>query len=341
MKFRSEAEGGKLKPANFEQEYTPQQLIELARCMSDPIHFIETYCMVIHPSRGRIPFKLYDYQKRMIYGYEDCNRIITMAPRQTGKSTVAAAYLLWNACFKPDQHILIASNLQRGSTEIMTRMRFMYEELPWFLKPGYIVMNVNSMKFDNNSLLEGVATTENTGRGLSVTALYLDEFSKVRPTIQQGFYASTLPTLSTGGRLIITSTPGTDEDRFATIWFSAQDYDRAYAWSDEAAGKIGAKPIVDTYETVFEEGAPEIEGITAPILNVEGAADYGFKRMFVHWKEHPDRDENYKRRIMAAGFPDAQWLCEYECLGGLNAVTIRDNGVIKRITLAQLEKMMS
>jgi hypothetical protein len=63
--------------------------------------------------------------------------------------------------------------------------------------------------------------------------------------------------------------------------------------------------------------------------------------MFVHWKEHPDRDENYKRRIMAEGFTDAQWLCEYECLGGLNAVTIRDNGVIKRITLAQLEKMMS
>lgn len=315
MKFKLESEGGKHKPAGYKIDYTPEQILELGRCMVDPVYFIETYCMLVHPTKGRMPIKLFEYQKRMIRAYASNSRVIAMAPRQMGKSQIAAVFLLWWCCFHDDQNVLVASNLGRGAAEIMERFRFMYEELPWFIKPGEVVYNKNSVRFDNNSFIEGVATTENTGRGLSLSYLYLDEFSKLRPSIQEAFYASTLPTLSTGGRLIITSTPNGDEDRFAKIWFQANDYDESYKWSDEAAAKIGFKAADDKYETFIESGAPsDVTSVVAPESYVaKPGEEIGFKRVFVHWKEHPDRDEEYKKKIFAEGFTEAQWKTEYEC----------------------------
>ena len=51
--------------------------------------------------------------------------------------------------------------------------------------------------------------------------LYLDEFAFVTPRIADEFWTSILPTLSTGGGCIITSTPNTDEDKFSEIWHKA------------------------------------------------------------------------------------------------------------------------
>jgi len=50
-----------------------------------------------------------------------------------------------------------------------------------------------------------------------------DEFAFVQPNIAEEFWTSISPTLATGGRAIITSTPNSDEDTFATIWKQAED----------------------------------------------------------------------------------------------------------------------
>lgn len=48
-----------------------------------------------------------------------------------------------------------------------------------------------------------------------------DEFAFVRPSIQEEFWTSILPTLSTGGACIITSTPNGSTDKFSAIWRAA------------------------------------------------------------------------------------------------------------------------
>lgn len=48
-----------------------------------------------------------------------------------------------------------------------------------------------------------------------------DEFSFVRPAVAEDFWTAISPTLATGGKCIITSTPNSDEDKFAEIWYSA------------------------------------------------------------------------------------------------------------------------
>ena len=140
-----------------------------------------------------------------------------MLARQTGKSTCAAGYLLWYAMFKSDSTILIAAHKYSGAQEIMSRVRFAYESLPNFIRAGVTAYNRNSIEFDNGSRIIAQATTETTGRGLSLTLIYLDEFAFVPPRIASEFWTALSPTLSTGGKCLITSTPNQDDDQFARI----------------------------------------------------------------------------------------------------------------------------
>ncbi|MEM5877531.1 MAG: hypothetical protein QXF12_01500 [Candidatus Aenigmatarchaeota archaeon] len=87
-------------------------------------------------------------------------------------TTCASAFILWKAIFNEDQTILIAANKLSSALEIMSRIRFMYEELPDFLKPGVTVYNKSSVQFDNRSRIISRPTTPDAGRGLSVSLLY-------------------------------------------------------------------------------------------------------------------------------------------------------------------------
>lgn len=133
-----------------------------------------------------------------------------------------AIFLLWVSIFQKDQQILIASKNNAHATEILDRMKYAYEELPFWLKPGCVFYNRHSLKFDNGSIIRSESTTEKTGRGLSISWLYVDELAFVDRRIQEAMWSSLAPTLATGGRCIISSTPNGDSDLFATLWRGAQ-----------------------------------------------------------------------------------------------------------------------
>jgi hypothetical protein len=95
-----------------------------------------------------------------------------MMPRQTGKSTTAAGYLLWFANFVPDSTILVAAHKYTGSQEIMQRIRYAYESVPDHIRAGAVDYNKGSLTFDNGSRIVSATTTENTGRGMSISLLY-------------------------------------------------------------------------------------------------------------------------------------------------------------------------
>ena len=164
------------------------------------------YCYIQHPVQGRMKFSLYPYQVELVDTYHEFRYSVSMLARQTGKSTCAAGYLLWYAMFNPDQTILIAAHKYFAAQEIMQRIRFAYEHIPDFIRAGVTSYNKGSLEFDNGSRIIAQATTENTGRGLSISLVYLDEFAFVRPNIAREFWTSLSPTLATGGKCIITST---------------------------------------------------------------------------------------------------------------------------------------
>lgn len=180
-------------------------------------------------------------------------------------TTVAAGYLLWKAMFTADSTILITANTYAQALEIMDRIRYAYENLPDHIRAGVRDYNKGTVSFDNGSKIVSRATTPNSGRGLAITLLYCDEMAFLHPNIGRQFFTSILPTLSTGGSCIITSTPKNDEDQFAEIWKGAIDNTDAYGnLRDDGRGRNGFYPIL------------------------------------VPWSEHPDRDQAWADEQMAA-----------------------------------------
>lgn len=145
----------------------------------------------------------------------------------THNTTCAAGYLLWHAMFNKTQTVLLLGNVLATAKEIMERIQFAYEMCPDFIRDGVLKYNVTSITFENKSRIIARATTPSAARGLSVNLLYLDEFAFVQESYQSEFWSAVSPTLvASKGRCIITSTPNTEYDQFASIWNESQIYDR-------------------------------------------------------------------------------------------------------------------
>jgi len=268
------------KKAHTKEKFTEDQVHDLLIC-SDPVegylHFVKRFFHIQHPVKGKIKFEPYEYQVGLLHSYNDHRFNVNMMPRQSGKTTCAAGYLLWYAMFHPDQTILVAAHKYTGAQEIMQRIRYGYELCPDHIRCGVVSYNKGSIEFDNGSRIVSQTTTGTTGRGMSISLLYCDEFAFVQPNIAEEFWTSISPTLATGGKAIITSTPNNDEDTFATIWKESQHmFDE---FGNENAEKIG------------------INGF------------YGYRS---EWHEHPDRDEAWKSAEMGR-IGEERFRREYGC----------------------------
>jgi len=266
-----------IKKGHTKDSYTQSQLAELLRCTEDPIYFIESFIKVQHPIKGAVPLKLYPYQVDMVRAFHENRFVIGLTGRQLGKTTTAAAYLLWKAMFIPDTQILITANKFVQALEIMDRIRYGYEECPNFIRAGVVEYNKGTITFDNGSKITARATTSDAGRGLSITLLYCDEFAFVKPNMASEFWTSIQPVLSTGGGCIITSTPKNDEDQFAQIWRGANDNTDEYG--NPLPGGVGSN---------------------------------GFYPVKVTWDKHPERDEAWAAPFRASLGP-ARFAQEMEC----------------------------
>ena len=254
------------------------EIMEFAKCadpVTGPRYFMSNYFFIQHPTKGAMKYVPFEYQERLIDSYHNYRYSISLMPRQTGKSTSAAGYLLWYAMFVPDSTILVAAHKYTGSQEIMQRVRYAYENCPDYIRAGVTSYNKGSLDFENGSRIVSATTTENTGRGMSISLLYCDEFAFVRPSIASEFWTAITPTLSTGGKCIITSTPNSDEDQFALIWRAAND--------------------------TFDKNGNETE-----------LGRNGFKAFRSKWQEHPDRDEAWAEQ-MQQQLGEERFRREMEC----------------------------
>jgi len=320
----AEIDGGKIKPLNYTHDFEEWQKHELKKCLFDPVYFIKNYVQIQHPVKGAIPFQLFDYQEDLIRTYHENRKVIGLMPRQTGKTTTAAAYLLWFAIFQKDQQILITSKDQDGANEIMERLWYAYEELPWWIKPGVKVNQVKKKEFDNGSKIRSVATTATSGRGKSNSLIYCDEFAYVRPGISDKFWTAIQPSLSTGGKCIITSTPNTDEDKFAQIWFNSLPSPQSDIWEDSAMSREMLEKIEanrEKYDTIYEDKALAAlmdDEISEEEDDDPDAVMAEFISFYAKWNRAPDERGNprgaaFKRGVIKSGFTEEQWKREYEC----------------------------
>lgn len=188
-----------------------KQLIENRQ---NPIKWMEDNLKIQHPAHGIIPFKLYDFQQKVIKLFLQKHFIITLKSRQIGMSTIVQAICLWSALHYSNYNILIISAGQRNASSFLGKIRNMYEYLPnneWKLKLE--TDNKQSLTFSNGSKITAIPATRSASLGESINLLVIDEAAFIERV--EEVYQAAYPTISRAFKshagkpygIIIISTP--------------------------------------------------------------------------------------------------------------------------------------
>jgi hypothetical protein len=194
---------------------------EYIKCLGNPAHFMKKYCNIQHPTRGRVIFNLYPFQDKVLNLWQDNPYSIVLKSRQLGLSTLAAGYALWLMLFQKDKNVLCIATKQETAKNMVTKVKFMFENLPSWLKIGYEEKNKLTLRLNNGSQIKATSAASDSGRSEAVSLLIIDEAAFIDGINE--IWASAQQTLSTGGGAIVLSTPYGTGNWFHKMWVSAEN----------------------------------------------------------------------------------------------------------------------
>ena len=219
----------RLKKAGINIDYTEEQITEIVRCSKDIEYFCKTYMKIVSVDEGVVPIEVYDFQKDIMQSVIENRFSICKMPRQSGKTTTMVAVILWFVLFNESFNCAILANKASTAREILSRLQMAYEWLPYWLQQGLVEWNKGSLELENGSKILASSTSASSIRGGSFSLVYLDEFAFVQPELQEEFFASVYPTISSGStsRVMITSTPK-GMNLFYKLWVDAVESRNEY-----------------------------------------------------------------------------------------------------------------
>ena len=194
---------------------------EYIKCAQDPAHFMKKYCHIQHPQRGRVIFNLYPFQEKVLHLLRDNPYSIILKSRQLGISTLSAGYSLWIMLFQKDKNILCIATKQETARNMVTKVKFMYDNLPSWLKIEADENNKLSLRLSNGSQIKATSASSDAGRSEAVSLLLIDEAAFIDQIGE--IWASAQQTLATGGGAIVLSTPYGTGNWFHKTWVSAEN----------------------------------------------------------------------------------------------------------------------
>jgi len=178
------------------------------------------YCYIQHPQRGRIQFNLYPFQEKVLTLMRDNPYSIILKSRQLGISTLSAGYSLWMMLFHKDRNILCIATKQETAKNMVTKVKFMYENLPSWLKIDAEENNKLNLRLKNGSQIKATSASSDAGRSEAVSLLLIDEAAFIDNIGE--IWASAQQTLATGGGCIALSTPYGTGNWFHQTWSRAE-----------------------------------------------------------------------------------------------------------------------
>jgi hypothetical protein len=256
-----------LKNTGVAIEWDATTAKEFKKCAKNQIYFIKKYCRIVHVDKGLVNFDLWPFQENMVNQFENNRFVICKMPRQVGKTTTVAAYLLHKVIFNENFKVAILANKDTQAREILSRIKMMFEYLPKWLQQGVVRWNEGDISLENGSKIVATATTGSSGRGDTYNIIYLDEFAFVPNNLQESFFTSIYPTISSGKttKTLITSTPH-GMNYFYKIWSDSENGKNRYvrcdvhwsqipgrdkAWQDETIANTSERQFRQEYECEF------------------------------------------------------------------------------------------
>ena len=202
-----------------------QVLLEYARCVKDTPYALKTYLQTYDNTQSQyVPLELFSDQKTLINDYDTYEENIALKYRQAGVSTVTAAWAskkVVTASKKKPEKVLIIANKLDTSQEFANKVRSFIDQWPtWF---GISYSNEKNsqrhFKLSNGCEVKAVATSKDALRGYTPTILIFDEAAFI--DADDDFWSACMASLSTGGKVIVISTPNGFDPIYYTIYDQA------------------------------------------------------------------------------------------------------------------------
>ena len=261
---------------------------EYAKCFLDKsrIYMIQNYLKTYDATqRKMVQFNLFPRQQDLCITLGDANNVVTTKPRQAGITTTAGAFISCEMCLadpESPQVVLVIGNTLDLAQQMVTKIREFLLQFPrWMWGDEYIksnpkeyneaptkeeifkICNQKELVLKNGCRVVARSSGPDASRGVGgVTWLIFDEAA----FIENGndVYASAIPTVSTGGHVIMISTPngkdllyyetcrqaklkGTDEwNNFELVemkWYQDPRYNKFLEWyrKDKETGEVTIK----------------------------------------------------------------------------------------------------
>ena len=191
---------------------TKEELIsEYAKCYKDTSYAIKSYLETYDNTQSKyVPFELFPEQKKMLQNFEEYNENITKKYRQAGVSTATAAWISKVIQFasktKPEKVLILANKLDTAQ-ELANKIRTFLNQWPDWINVGFSKEKDSQrhFKLNNGCEVKCVATSVDALRGYTPTILIFDEAAYIETG--DDLWAACMASLSTGGQVIVISTP--------------------------------------------------------------------------------------------------------------------------------------
>jgi hypothetical protein len=200
-----------------------QVILEYTKCMKSTPYALKTYLQTYDNTVQKyVPLELFPDQIGLVNDYEMYNENIALKYRQAGVSTVTAAWsskkLIFASKNKPEKILIIANKLDTA-VEVANKIRGFTEQWPSWVGVTFS-SEKNSQrhfKLTNGCEVKAVATSKDALRGYTPTILIFDEAAYIEA--DGDFWAACMASLSTGGKVIVVSTP----NGFDPIYYEIYD----------------------------------------------------------------------------------------------------------------------
>ena len=279
-----------------------QLLIEYVRCQKDTPYALRTYLQTYDNTVSKyVPLELFPDQVSLLQDYEKYNENIALKYRQAGVSTVTAAWSSKKLVFakkeKPEKILIIANKLDTA-VEMANKVRAFVGQWPKWTGIDFSPEKNSQRhyKLTNNCEVKAVATSADALRGYTPTILIFDEAAYIEA--DSDFWAACMASLSTGGKVIVISTP----NGFDPIYYEI--YDQALRNLNDF--KISEMFWFRDPRYTKDLHLIKVDDLVHYFLNKE---DYGVIEK-IDWSTIPFEQRNYDelKKLMDLGYkPTSDW----------------------------------
>ena len=158
-----------------EYSYTPEQILEIEKCIKSPAYFAENYFKIVSLDDGLQNIKLYDFQREIVDSYDENRKVLLATSRQVGKTTIVSILALHYVIFNERKSCFVLGNKEATAIELLDRIKLAYEYLPLWLKVGVVELSKTRIVFENGNSITASATSSDSIRGRSANMLLIDE----------------------------------------------------------------------------------------------------------------------------------------------------------------------